>query len=420
MTRILSFFLLGATLFLLNGCVKDSVTRTYTLLQPVYKSKEVVLNEVSSQPPQSLSVPGKMFVYGNYIFVNEVNKGVHIIDNSNPANPVNRRFINIPGNVDIAVLNNTLYADIYTDMLSIDILNPLDVKVTDVAPNVFPERQYGNGVVSDPTQYIVDWVKKDTTVDYTGDTWNGCRGCGIWFDAMMFSSASGESSASALTKATTGISGSMARFTIVNEYLYAVNRSSLVVFDISDQQHPQKKTEQGIGWNIETIYPFQGNLFIGSATGMFIYNISTPTAPTYVSGISHIRMCDPVISDGKYAYVTLRAGAECGTVTGSQLQVLHITNIATPRLINTYTLTNPFGLGKTGYLLWVCDGTDGLKVYDAKDPEKLSFKYHIKNIEPYDVIPVNDLLIVSAKEGIIQYDASNPEKLAELSRIQKQ
>lgn len=407
--------LLSAVVVLFGGCVKDSVTHTYTLLKPVYRSKATVLAEVGSKPAKTLENPGKIYVYGNYLFVNEVNKGVHIIDNSNPANPVNKRFIELPGNVDIAVKGNTLYADIYTDMLTIDISDPLTVKVSEVTRDVFPERVYTSGFRPDTSQYIVDWIQQDTTVNLEDER---CFNCGIWLSDAMF--AQSAASPESFNKVISGISGSMARFTIAGSYLYTVNISSLMVFDISTQLHPVKVNERPVGWNIETIYPFRENLFIGSATGMFIYDITDPTAPTYVSQVNHIRMCDPVISDGKYAYVTLRAGAQCGTVTGSQLQVLDITNLSNPVLINTYTLENPFGLGKTGDLLWICDGTAGLKVYDATDPTKLSFKYHIRNLEPYDVIPVNNRLIVSAKEGIVQYDASNPEKLAELSRIKKQ
>ena len=65
-------------------------------------------------------------MYGNYIFLNEVNKGVHIIDNSNPAKPSIKAFINIPGNVDIAVKGSTLYADLFADLVVVDISNPLD------------------------------------------------------------------------------------------------------------------------------------------------------------------------------------------------------------------------------------------------------------------------------------------------------
>src|SRR5437868_12585443 len=95
---------------LFHGCMKDKFTHTYSFLQPVYKSKTEVYANIKSNPARGIENPGKIFLYGNYIFLNEVDKGVHIIDNSDPANPVVKAFIDIPGNLDIAVKGNTLYA----------------------------------------------------------------------------------------------------------------------------------------------------------------------------------------------------------------------------------------------------------------------------------------------------------------------
>lgn len=412
-----SFLAIATAVLLLQGCLRDKITHTYTLLKPVYKAKETVLNEISSQQSQPLVNPGKIYVYGNYLFVNEVNKGVHVIDNSIPSKPVNKRFINIPGNVDIAIKGNALYADIFTDMITLDISDPLVAKVTDVTRDVFPERQYGNGFTADNSQYIVDWVVKDTTVNYEDNNFNGCGNCGMW---VRFSAQVSESKSQSISKITTGIAGSMARFSIINNYLYTVNTSQLLVFEISDQFQPERINQVPVGWNIETIYPFQDKLFIGSAAAMFIFDISNATTPTYVSSVAHLRMCDPVITDGKYAYVTLRAGTDCGGITNSQLQVLDVSNINIPILVKTVEMSNPYGLGKLGNLLWVCDGTAGIKVFDASDPIALKLKQTIGGLEAFDVIPVDKNVIVSAKEGIVQFDASNPDKIVELSRIQKQ
>ncbi|HYC29855.1 MAG TPA: hypothetical protein VEB42_13575, partial [Chitinophagaceae bacterium] len=105
----------------LQSCLKDSYTRstTYTYYQPVYKTTAEVRANIKSNPSQKIERPGKLYIKGQYIFLNEIDKGVHIIDNSNPANPRNIAFIDIPGNVDIAVKGNTLYADLYTDLVAI-------------------------------------------------------------------------------------------------------------------------------------------------------------------------------------------------------------------------------------------------------------------------------------------------------------
>src|SRR5438046_2610762 len=99
-----------ASLFFLQGCFKDSCHNTYTVYTPIYKSLSQVRASMKSEAPRLLQNTGKMYVSGNYIFLNELKKGIHVIDNSNPAKPNNIAFINIPGNVDLAVKGNYLYA----------------------------------------------------------------------------------------------------------------------------------------------------------------------------------------------------------------------------------------------------------------------------------------------------------------------
>src|SRR5688500_18833604 len=85
--------------FLLQGCLKDTVRHTYsyTFYRPVYKTAEEVRANIKTNGSEQIERPGKIFVKGNYIFLNEVDKGIHVIDNSNPSQPKNISFINIPG-----------------------------------------------------------------------------------------------------------------------------------------------------------------------------------------------------------------------------------------------------------------------------------------------------------------------------------
>src|SRR6187455_2311178 len=89
--------------FSFQGCLKDTCKSTYTIYSPIYKSLTDVRAGMKSEAPKPLQNTGKIYVFGNYIFLNEVNEGIHVIDNTNPAAPRNINFINIPGNVDIAV-----------------------------------------------------------------------------------------------------------------------------------------------------------------------------------------------------------------------------------------------------------------------------------------------------------------------------
>lgn len=395
----------------LTGCLKDSCKNTYTIYAPVYKSLTQVRKEMKSTSPQELQQTGKLYIYGKYIFLNEVEKGIHVIDNTNPAAPRNISFIPIPGNVDLAVKGDYLYADSYTDLVVFDISTPTQVKAHQFISNVFPFRSnfyWGNTTNPDEVQVVVGYNRRDTTVDCeTYQYWNNCTNC-------AFETANG---ARFYAARPSGIGGSMARFTVVNDYLYTVSTADLYAFNISDAAAPHKTSQMYLdGWFIETIYPFQDKLFIGSNNGMMIYDITAPAAPTFVSRFGHILSCDPVIADGQHAFVTLRTGTQCRG-GGNQLEVLNISNLTQPTLVKTYSMTNPHGLSKDGHLLFICDGRDGLKVYDASDVNALKQVHKIGGLETYDVILQNKIAIVVAKDGLYQYDYADPSNIKLLSKL---
>lgn len=394
----------------ISGCMKDHITRTYTLYTPVYKTEAEVLANIKANAPRTIKEKGKIFLYGNYIFLNEVDKGVHIINNSNPAAPVREAFIDIPGNIDIAVKGNTLFADFYDDLLALDISNPLQVQVKKIVRDVFPDRRYSNGFTPNPTMVIVDWIVKDTTVRVDN---GGIPGYCISCNSTGFALSSDAARTSA---SVTGIAGSMSRFSIVNDYLYAVNSFSLNVLNITNPADPTQLGTSNIGSSIETIYPFKDKLFIGSSSGMFIYSIANPAAPVRQGQFMHARACDPVVADEDYAYVTLRSGTACQGFT-NQLDVVNVQNVLAPSLTKTYPMTNPHGLSKDGNLLFLCDGRDGLKVYDATNVSDLKQLSHIKDLETYDAIAWNNNLIVVASEGLYQYSYTTGSDLTLLSKI---
>lgn len=395
---------------LLQGCLKDTATRTYTLYTPVYKTVAEVRGNIKSDAPVSVKNPGKIFVLGNYIFLNEIDKGVHVIDNSNPAAPVNKYFIAIPGNLDLAVKGKILYADNYKDLVTLDISNPDKVQVKKISENVFPRRQYLNGFIGDTTRVIVDWIKKDTTVanEESFRTWENTQ--------VGFFTAADAASLSATKNSAPGVGGSMARFTLLNNYLYTVTDNDLNVFNIAAPENPVFTNSIQFGWGIETIYPFKNNLFIGSQTGMFIFNTANPAQPAQLAQYTHFTACDPVIADDNFAYVTLRSGTRCRGAQ-NQLDVLNIQNIETPWLIKSYPLTNPHGLSKSGNTLFICDGEAGLKVYDALDVNNLRLLQTVDGIDAFDVIAQNNNAIVVAKDGLYQYDYTNRSNVSLQSKI---
>lgn len=396
---------------LFSNCDKEKATRTYTWYEPVYKSLTQVRADMKSGPAHELKNPGKIYIFGNYIFLNELNEGIHIIDNSQPSQPKRISFIPIPGNVDLAVNGNTLYADSYCDLVTFDISNPQAVVAKKFMDTVFPNRAYYYSYRHyrnpDSIKIPVSWVRHDTTLPVERNP------VGIWGLDYLASSSSFASS----TPGKSGIGGSMARFTLLNNYLYTVTDRELYAFNVSTPQDPQFVKKSFIDNQlIETIYPFKNKLFIGSTQGMFIYDVSTPGAPVKQAQFTHVRSCDPVIADDNTAYVTLRSGTNCGGNI-NQLQAININDIFNPTLIKNYSMTNPFGLGKEGNVLFICDGKDGVKVYDAADPADLKLIKKIGGMETFDVIAWNKKALVVAKDGLYQFDYTNINNIRLLSKI---
>jgi hypothetical protein len=398
-----------------SACVKDKCkkTFTYTYFEPVYKTKAEVRANIKSNAPKELMNTGKLYIYGNYIFLNEVDKGIHVIDNSNPSQPKNIAFIDIPGNVDLAIKGNILYADLYTDLVAIDISNPLGIVVKKIVDFVFPERLYSNGFSADNSQVITEWKRVDTTIieECGKPYWNPVR-----TDILFMTPAASTGIANSSSSAPVGVGGSMARFTIVNNYMYAVDRHTLKSISVNNAADPVMAGNINAGWDIETIYPFKNKLFLGSMGGVFIFDITNPATPVSQGSFTHARACDPVIADDKYAYVTLRSGTNCGP-TSNELDILNVENLQSPYLFKTYAMTGPQGLSKDNNTLFICDGSAGIKVFDASDAANLQLIKTITGIEPFDVIAWNNRAIVVAKDGLYQYDYSNVSSIRLLSKI---
>jgi len=422
--HFLPLFTAIAVSLLLQGCLKDTVTSTYTSFEPVYKSKAEVLAGIKSRSATPLSKTGKLAIYGNYILVNELNKGIHIIDNSNPLAPQNIAFIDIPGNLDLAVKNNMLYADLYADLLTIDISNPHQAVLKKVNHNVFPDRVYSGGFMGDTSRYIYEWVKHEATEKAEIEKHKQLVFEGIWINDALMSSGSFSNNASPQASASGGqsVGGSMARFTIVNNYLYTVGQRSLNSFNIATAVDPVFTATQPLGWNIETIFPLNDKLFIGSQTGMFICDISNPANPSIIGSFAHACFGDPVIANDRYAFVTLKAMTDFSQCWGvapqrNEMDIVDISEITQPSLVKIYDMEEPQGLSLDGNHLFVCDGKGGLKVYDAANVSNLRLITTIPGMEPFDVITSNGLAIVVAKGGIIQYDYSDINNIQKLSTI---
>lgn len=429
-----SLFLLILPLFYLTGCTdKCEQVRTYRKYTPIQLSLSELRQPVSSGAPRELIEPGKLYVKDQYLFIIEVKKGIHVFDNSDPANPRAISFLSIPGNVDMAVRDNILYADSYIDLVALDISNPTAIKEVNRTETGFTGGVVGRTNWSYNTQAMKINDTQESIATETVKT--DCEGTFnvlpyltapiAWFgrnytsyDFAYTSLSSGSQQNKSTQTPTTGVGGSMARFAITNNQLYVVNSSSLQLFDITDPAKPVKGKTANLGWNVETIFPYRNNLFIGTTTGLYIYDVTKPAEPKQLSAFSHARSCDPVVVHENYAYVTLRGTSTCG-VAGTQdvLDVVDISNLSAPRVAKSYPMETPYGLGIDYPTLFVCQGGKGLRVLDASNPLDIKTRQTFPYVNAFDVIPLSKTLLTIGKDGLYQYDYSNPNDLRLLSTI---
>ena len=76
-TKLRPIFILAAIapVFLMSGC-QDRYMQTYEVSNPVYMSYDELRIAVSDTTPQEINHPGKIYLLGDFIFVNEVRKGI--------------------------------------------------------------------------------------------------------------------------------------------------------------------------------------------------------------------------------------------------------------------------------------------------------------------------------------------------------
>ncbi|MFN3755775.1 MAG: LVIVD repeat-containing protein [Flavobacterium sp.] len=401
-------------LTLLVSCSQeDRMTEFANVAVPIFKSKTALRESVGVTSPQSTYSDGKVYVAENMLFYIAQEQGIHIFDNSNPAQPQNVAFIQMEGVHDIAVKGNYLYADNFMDLLVFNLSNLQQISLVQTLQDVlefypqFPAEADFMAWDSNPDE-------DDIMIGFQIESRKRPRGQErIWADNAFgaFESQSGGN---------IGTGGSMARFQINSDALYTVESYRLNVFNIA--QPTQVFFDKSIfmtdwmwGGEFETLFMRKEFLFIGATTGMFIINASDAFNPYFVSGFSHATACDPVVVHENTAYITVRGGATCGAIQ-DQVNVIDITQINNPTLTSTYLLNQPFGLGIKNQVLYVC-ANQQLHVFNAQNHQQLVL------VNSYadgvtDVIPLESHVIAVGPNRVVQYNYGPNHTLIPISTIQ--
>lgn len=404
---LLTLLIIVMLAFLGFGCEdKCEEFRSYVTYDPVYETTAELRNQVEFIAPEEIHLPGKIYLLGQYLFINEVGRGIHVVDNEDPSRPAPLGFINIPGNYDMAGKGEFLYADSYVDLIVFDISDINSIREVNRVGGVFENYYSAFGFFDASAGILVEYEERlveefvNTDCDFSG--WVTDESISRGIDQLTNTSLRASQVSSSPTSA--GVGGSLARFTVSGDNLYTVDLSTLRTFDISDIDDPVVGVTNEITWGVETIFPYEDKLFLGAQNGMHIFSVSDPNTPAFLSTYEHITSCDPVVVQDDIAYVTLRGGTECNGFT-NQLEVIDVADPTDPQLLEVYPMLNPHGLGIDGSCLFVCEGEFGLKMFDAEDITAIdqNLTQHFEGFHAYDVIPLDGLLMLIGNDGLYQY-----------------
>ena len=404
-----------------SSACTDKVFETFNANSPIYMSYSDLRSAVKMNTAQKLNNPGKIYFKDNFIFINEKMRGIHVFDVSDPKNPQNKGFIEIPGNVDIAIKDNILYADSYVDLVAIDVSSFSAMKEVGRVEKVFPytlptyDTKYPVARLDETKGVVTAWEVKSVRQELEQ------RYYPIYYSAAYYAmdKASGLSNAGGgTTGASYGVGGSMARFGLYKDFLYVVNQSSLLTFKLNSNSQVTLLSTNYVNWNAETIFITDNHLFLGTQNGLIVMTLEVPEKPVQIGNFAHMTSCDPVVIKGDLAFITLKGGSTCRGGILNQLDVVQMSNSYSKfTLLKSYPMFGPQGLGIDDDLLFLCDGDAGLKIYNAADPLAITQIAIFPSINAYDVIPMNNYLFMIGEKGFTLYDYSNIQDIKQIGFI---
>lgn len=133
--KLFIFILLFASFF--SGCIDRHDYKGCH--DPIYLSYEKLRSDYPAvKEPREIEKAGKIYVYGDILLINEKSKGIHVVDNRVKESPVRKKFIEIPGNIDLAVKDGYLYVDSFTDLVVLDIRDIDNIRKVSTKNDLFP------------------------------------------------------------------------------------------------------------------------------------------------------------------------------------------------------------------------------------------------------------------------------------------
>ncbi len=209
--------------------------------------------------------------------------------------------------------------------------------------------------------------------------------------------------------------GSMSQFYIEQNFLYVIEETTLSIFDIINST-PVLIANLDIRSQAETIAKLNSTLLIGTTTGVLFYDVSNPESPFKISEYVHITSCDPVVSDGQYAFITLRSGRNCGEAD-NVLEIIDISDLKNPVLVSSYPMVSPYGLALMGTNLFVGESYNGMSWFDVSDVSNIILLKAYSEIMAIDFIVNGNDLTITTKNSLLQMKLTDTNELVKLSEM---
>lgn len=110
--------------------------------QPVYLSDPNM--QIELVPAREVENPGQIYLLGDLLLMNDVGKGIHIIDNSDPSNPEVQGFLTVSGSENMVLRNGVVYVNQFNSLLAIDVSDTENVRVISRDENALKTNEYDN------------------------------------------------------------------------------------------------------------------------------------------------------------------------------------------------------------------------------------------------------------------------------------
>jgi len=421
----------------------------YDISDPLHPSLLGTWADPYSDPRRSVS---SVAVSGSYAYVVDYHYGMHVIDISNPANPVEVNSVigqNEPNANDIKVFGRYLFLSTrYEGFRVYDISNPANPTLVAVFSD-FPGYvegiyvyQTGYGLYVFETGYSTGWAIVDAS-DVENPTllakipvptcdsvvvrgnyaFYGGHNDGVWVvdvsdpsnphEVIMIKNK-GRNTGLAIDGDYLYIAGSWSELTIadisnpedpvitvwdfggdiggemmvIDNYLYA---GGVKIFDVSDKHNPRLvySADLGFGRGAQPLARYGDYLIFGGQNGLFVVDVSDRTNPVVVGQYN----LDMYTGDAEVV------GNVVFAVEGSgNLYAIDISNPANPVLLDSTTgiIANKIAVyGSMAYLLPRISTWGGLRVVDVSDPENLKLVESLEGVYGNDMAESDGILYTS-------------------------